>query len=662
MTNCSNFMENKMKLKLLVIFLILLFPSLVWSACTGASPTWTTTPDYASVSSCVSSAKVGDTINVSAGSVTWNNELRITKGINLIGAGAGQTIIKAGSIGSGIDDFIIQYDPTTAQTQPFRISGFTFNQNSSANGIGLGEGYNEKLSFVQDNVRVDHNAFTNIGDTFAVVNFCNYYGVIDSNTFSGSTTYPFKNDTQGPENFYYGDPVYGVYTLGSNKAMIYEDNTISLSGSSNMAFESQYDGRYVARYNTLTGLTSNAIFESHGHQTSGDMSSSFGVEVYGNKVTSASDSQLVQVRGGKSVAFYNYSSQAIQNTLSTSMVTCPSNYIEDQMVHDTYFWGSRVGYTGNIIATSSHADLTCNGRSNRPTANVDYWADATSFNGTKGIGCGTLANRPTTCTTGVGYWATNQSCTDLTGMVGVNPATPVSGTLYKCTATNTWTAYYTPYTYPHPLRGATDETDPTATWEIDSTGLIATGTFSESVNATTKTGVSFTGSVTGAITATYKDGMPGGIVRYDLNAEVQQADTVVVDYTTPGDGIKDLAGNALADISDGAVTNGSTQNSPPLVTLTIGAHTGATVNVYPGINCGSTCGPVEYDNGTVLTLSVQPMSNYTGCTIAGTGCGASTTMSEARTCTVTCTKISPDVTIGSGAAVTLGTGAVGTLY
>jgi hypothetical protein len=27
-----------------------------------------------------------------------------------------------------------------------------------------------------------------------------------------------------------------------------------------------------------------------------------------------------------------------------------------------------------------------------------------------------------------------------------------SGVLYKCTAPNTWTLYYTPYTYPHPLQ------------------------------------------------------------------------------------------------------------------------------------------------------------------------------------------------------------------
>lgn len=92
--------------------------------------------------------------------------------------------------------------------------------------------------------------------------------------------------------------------------------------------------------------------------------------------------------------------------------------------------------------------------------NTDVWLQHTgTFDGTGivanggGVGCGTLANRPATCTTGVAYWSTDQSCSDLTGMVGANPSTPISGTLYKCTATNTWEAYYKPYTYPHPLRG-----------------------------------------------------------------------------------------------------------------------------------------------------------------------------------------------------------------
>jgi hypothetical protein len=66
-----------------------------------------------------------------------------------------------------------------------------------------------------------------------------------------------------------------------------------------------------------------------------------------------------------------------------------------------------------------------------------------TFNGTIGVGCGPGSGisvgcnnpvpQPTTCTTGVGYWNTTNQ------------------TLYQCTATNTWTAYYKPYTYPHPL-------------------------------------------------------------------------------------------------------------------------------------------------------------------------------------------------------------------
>lgn len=88
---------------------------------------------------------------------------------------------------------------------------------------------------------------------------------------------------------------------------------------------------------------------------------------------------------------------------------------------------------------------------NHLQANRDYFnavsanaqTSATSpFNGTTGMGFGTLANRPTTCTTGaesgggVGYYGTD---TDI---------------LYRCSATNTWTTQYNfgavPYPYPWP--------------------------------------------------------------------------------------------------------------------------------------------------------------------------------------------------------------------
>jgi hypothetical protein len=75
----------------------------------------------------------------------------------------------------------------------------------------------------------------------------------------------------------------------------------------------------------------------------------------------------------------------------------------------------------------------------------------TPFNGTTGTGFGTLANRPTTCTAGVGYWATDQGSwnSSSSNPYGVQQ-NGADGVLYKCTATDTWTLYYTPYEYPHP--------------------------------------------------------------------------------------------------------------------------------------------------------------------------------------------------------------------
>lgn len=78
------------------------------------------------------------------------------------------------------------------------------------------------------------------------------------------------------------------------------------------------------------------------------------------------------------------------------------------------------------------------------------------FDGTTaiGMGHGTFANRPPACTTGVGYWATDQI------------------TLYKCTATNIWTSYYTPYMYPHPL--VQGIVPPSQTSLTPATGVVAT--------------------------------------------------------------------------------------------------------------------------------------------------------------------------------------------
>lgn len=74
----------------------------------------------------------------------------------------------------------------------------------------------------------------------------------------------------------------------------------------------------------------------------------------------------------------------------------------------------------------------------------------TPFNGTSGTGYGTLVFRPTTCTTGVGYFATDQGSWNTSGVTFPNQSF-TNGHLDICTSTNTWTTSYTPYSYPHPL-------------------------------------------------------------------------------------------------------------------------------------------------------------------------------------------------------------------
>ncbi len=73
-------------------------------------------------------------------------------------------------------------------------------------------------------------------------------------------------------------------------------------------------------------------------------------------------------------------------------------------------------------------------------SNAAQTSRSSPFSGGSGVGFGTLANRPATCTTnsskqggGVGYWATDTS------------------TLYRCASTNTWVTHYQPHVYPHPL-------------------------------------------------------------------------------------------------------------------------------------------------------------------------------------------------------------------
>src|SRR6185436_15457786 len=110
-------------------------------------------------------------------------------------------------------------------------------------------------------------------------------------------------------------------------------------------------------------------------------------------------------------------------------------------------------YVWDIVGAPSGGGFYADNTNGRIAANVDYYQQASGvqtsatapFDGTTGVGWGTLANRPPSCTAGVAYFATDQgSWNSSTSNPEGRQFNGADGVLYKCASANTWTLYYTP--------------------------------------------------------------------------------------------------------------------------------------------------------------------------------------------------------------------------
>jgi hypothetical protein len=481
------------KLKSCPAWLVLIVVALCWSsdaiaACSGSSPNRTAaSASRSDVNDCISAASSGDTIRVPAGSATWSSpiELPSNKDLVLMGASvitcSGQPItctsVNNTNITCGNSGICFAIDLAVA----IRITGFTI-LGASEGGIASDNNNNQNPSKY---FRIDHNRIvSNSGwgpmEFTGSTNGVHPQGLVDNNSFVDISIHANGTNYGLDEGNYQHILWTQQSILGTNGGIIYiEDNHFQNTSNNINNADSNYGGRYVYRFNNTTSGRQGAEFHSvQGFNRAGQR-----FEIYKNTGANPSGwSGVTFLRGGTGVVFGNRligsswgfgvimdnvrsegdpgggvgrcngSSNWDQNTSGQSGYAC-----RDQIgrAYDTELWAPgrpykqvlQPAYFWDNTQSSGSFQYDNSGLSTWIKENRDYYRTNSSFNGTTGVGEGPISNRPSSCTVGVAYWATDQGEWN-----SRNPGP--DGQLYRCTATNSWSLFYVPYTYPHPLQGS----------------------------------------------------------------------------------------------------------------------------------------------------------------------------------------------------------------
>jgi len=433
------------------------------SICSGANAEIrkAASASFSDVSAAVSAAGRGDTVMIPPGTVTWTSTLTLSRGINVIGAGRDLTTITRGA---GAQAIAILPDTTAiAGEETIRVEGLTLDGDNSIGYQGLiyvqGGGTTSKPF---KNLAVGNCRFQNVSGFVFLLRGQNR-GAIFNNDFNRCNIM-FQNLGSGYTDEWSNGKF--PFSYGNADNLFFEGNTIRFSSpfaaSTPGWLESGQSARVVCRYNTWdmtnasdgTHMTTLEIFDVHGFQNwfSGNygQTGTMIVEFYGNTIAKASCNRTVAHRGSWGLYHNNVITGPGNNVIhalqygvgDTGGSGCTeqvpgANGVYRAEINNTYVFNNTVN--GTIKNMTPGGVYGCGIKENS-----HYWNFNPSFDGTSGIGRGTDAPNGD-CIAGVAYWKAS------TPTPTIDPGVIQNGTLYKATANNVWTAYYTPYTYPHPL-------------------------------------------------------------------------------------------------------------------------------------------------------------------------------------------------------------------
>jgi hypothetical protein len=454
------------------------------AACGGSSPTWTAAANTPTdVSDCHTAASNGDTILIPGTTSTWTTGINITKGITIRGAsdctldadnrpypGSCSTVIRHGLLAP---DQLIMFNVPSGQTA--RLAHMEFNENGGVHGNAQALDFSGGSYVDSRAIRIDHVVMDDIDGAGIYFGFVR--GVIDHSYFDffDSNRVITQYGITGGDGAGVSDPVWAAAPRhGTNNCLYFEDNTLSQHGPSWYAVSDLFSGGCaVFRFNDVV----HGWLEVHGTDSVGRSRGGREIEAYRNDFACSAGcpgNPIVNLRSSAAIVFENAATGAgyietLELVLSIQRVN--ASHAPFGQATGSNEWDNNSGGVlvraldqpcrgqGGLIENSTPTHPWANGAMDQVTeycyewnnlqngsTDIDY-VEGTITPALSGVYRNDVTNGtslPGTCTVGDGYWKTDEG-----EWWAANAGN--DGRLYKCTSTNTWTLYYTPYVYPHPL-------------------------------------------------------------------------------------------------------------------------------------------------------------------------------------------------------------------